>query len=318
MGSVLALSSRPERQNSPFPHDRPLSRWDKRDGRLPNPGSFDGLHRSCKDVFPQQVEGVKMVINKTLSSFFKVSHTFHISAVAPSTYRFHVEYLQSDTDSKETGSPMLIGEMDSSGSLNAHSLLHLSEQIRAKAVFQTVQSQFVTWQFETEYRGSDFTAAVTMANPDIFRESVIMVAHFLQSVSPQLVLGGELVYHRGRAEEGGILTLAGQYSGPNWVATLNAGKGGAHASYYHRANKQIQVGVEFEASTRTQETKFSFGYQMDLPEANMVFRGMLDSRCIIGGVLEKRLCPLPATLIMGAFVNHRGDKLQVGLGVNVG
>ncbi|KAF7688859.1 mitochondrial import receptor subunit TOM40B [Silurus meridionalis] len=318
MGSVLALSSRPGRQNSPFPQDRPLSRWDKRDGRLPNPGSFDGLHRSCKDVFPQQVEGVKMAVKKTLSSFFKVSHTFHISAVAPSTYRFHVQHLQSDADSKQTGSPMLIGEMDSSGSLNAHSLFHLSESIRAKAVFQTVQSQFVTWQFEAEYRGSDFTAAVTIANPDIFRESVITVAHFLQSVSPQLVLGGELVYHRGRAEEGGILTLAGQYSGPNWVATLNAGKGGAHASYYQRANKQIQVGVEFEASMRTQETKFSFGYQMDLPETNMVFRGMLDSRCIVGGVLEKRLCPLPATLIMGAFVNHRADKLQLGLGVNVG
>ncbi|KTG39244.1 hypothetical protein cypCar_00038076, partial [Cyprinus carpio] len=288
MGSVLALSTRPGRQNSPFPQDRPLSRWDRRDGRLPNPGSFDGLHRNCKDVFPQQTEGVKLVINKTLSSFFKVSHTFHLSAVAPSSYRFHAEHLQSDTDSKET----------------------------------TQQAQFATWQFETEYRGSDFTAAVTMANPDILRESgmivFIMVAHFLQSVSPQLVLGGELVYHRGRAEEGGILTLAGQYSGPNWVATLNAGKGGAHASYYHRANKQIQVGVEFEASTRTQETTFSFGYQMELPEAKMVFKGMLDSRCIIGGVLEKRLYPLPATLIMGAFVNHRADKLQVGLGVNVG
>lgn len=42
--------------------------------------------------------------------------------------------------------------------------------------------------------------------------TVILVAHFLQSVSSGLVLGGELVYHRGRAEEGGILTLAGQYS----------------------------------------------------------------------------------------------------------
>lgn len=38
-------------------------------------------------------------------------------------------------------------------------------------VFQTQQSQFVTWQFETEYRGSDFTAAVTVANPDVLRES---------------------------------------------------------------------------------------------------------------------------------------------------
>ncbi|MGH0178225.1 UNVERIFIED_CONTAM: hypothetical protein FKN15_077414 [Acipenser sinensis] len=160
-----------------------------------------------------------------------------------------------------------------------------------------------------------------------------MVAHFLQSVSPQLVLGGELVYHRGRAEEGGIMTLAGQYSGPNWVATLNAGNGGAHASYYHRANKQpctvsmmfpgvslvqIQVGVEFEASTRTQETTCSFGYQLDIPEANMVFRGTLDSRWIVGGVLEKRLTPLPAALMLGAFMNHRGDKVQCGLGVTVG
>lgn len=42
--------------------------------------------------------------------------------------------------------------------------------------------------------------------------AVILVAHFLQSVSSGLVLGGELVYHRGRTEEGGILTLAGQYS----------------------------------------------------------------------------------------------------------
>ncbi|MEQ2184555.1 hypothetical protein GOODEAATRI_009201, partial [Goodea atripinnis] len=113
--------------------------------------------------------------------------------------------------------PALIGEMDSSGSLNAHALLHLTERVRARTVFQSQQSQFVTWQFETEYRGSDFTAAVTVANPDILRES-----------------------------------------------------------------------------------------------------GMINSRCIIGGVLEKRLTPLPATLIMGAFVNHRGDKLQVGLGVNVG
>lgn len=41
------------------------------------------------------------------------------------------------------------------------------------AVFlcQTLRSQFVTWQFEMELRGSDFTAAVTLANPDILRES---------------------------------------------------------------------------------------------------------------------------------------------------
>lgn len=40
-----------------------------------------------------------------------------------------------------------------------------------------------------------------------------MVAHFLQSITHRLVLGGELVYHRRPGEEGAILTLAGKYSG---------------------------------------------------------------------------------------------------------
>lgn len=29
------------------------------------------------DVFPQQIEGIKMIVNKTLSSFFKVSFPSH-------------------------------------------------------------------------------------------------------------------------------------------------------------------------------------------------------------------------------------------------
>lgn len=129
----------------------------------------------------------------------------------------------------------------------------------------------------------------------------------------------------------------------HWVATLNVGSGGAHASYYHKANEQVrqlssspsrvsqsessaplsvprllayysshpqsglrfhtrvpaclypartpvgftvtdpplvlvpasqvQVGVEFEANTRLQDTTFSFGYHLTLPQADMVFRG---------------------------------------------
>ena len=43
--------------------------------------------------------------------------------------------------------------------------------------------------------------------------AVIVVAHFLQSLTHRLVLGGELVYHRRPGEEGAILTLAGKYSG---------------------------------------------------------------------------------------------------------
>ncbi|NWI16671.1 TM40L protein, partial [Crypturellus soui] len=135
--------------------------------------------------------------------------------------------------------PTLVADMDNGGSLNAQALHLVGERVRAKAVFQTHQSKFVTWQFDGEYRGADSTATLTLGNPDLLSESVIVVAHFLQSVTSRLVLGGELVYHRRPGEEGAIVTLAGKYTAPKWVATLNVGYGGAHASYYHKANEQV-------------------------------------------------------------------------------
>lgn len=96
------------------------------------------------------------------------------------------------------------------------------------------------------------------------------------------------------------------FSGDKYVATLTLGGAGAHATYYHQvidrvnlqkyqccdkfANRnplyiqrcsswllglltQLQMGVEFEASRRMQETTTSFGYQVDIPEVNLVFKG---------------------------------------------
>uniref|UniRef100_A0A674GJH6 Translocase of outer mitochondrial membrane 40 like n=1 Tax=Taeniopygia guttata TaxID=59729 RepID=A0A674GJH6_TAEGU len=441
-----------------------------------NPGSFDGLHRSCKEVFPPQMEGVKLIVTKTLSSHFQVTHTVHMSTLGPSGYRFNATFLGDRQLGPTEVFPTLLGDMDSAGSLNAQVLQLLGERLRTKAVFQAQRSRFVTWQFDAEYRGDDCTAALTLGNPDLLAGSGILVAHFLQSVTARLVLGAELVYHRRPGEEGAILTLAGKYSGgdtgdtgdswgqlgtmgtagdssgtaggawgqlgtpwehlgmpqgqlgmpgdtlgtsgdswgypgtpwehlgtpwghlgmlgdtlgtsgdscgdlgdswgtagyarrhlgtpwgylgdisgtvwgqlgmagntwgcwgtsgdiwghlgdtwgrwlsvaaPNWEATLNVGYGGAHASYYHRANEQVQVGVELEANPRLQESSFAFGYQLNLPRANAVFRGLLDSSWSVGGVLEKRLPPLPVTLALGAFLNHRRDRFHCGFGVTV-
>lgn len=290
----------------------------RREETLSNPGSFDELHRKCKEVFPQQMEGVKLIINKALSSHFQVSHMIHMSTVGPSNYHLNATYVGDQQLSPTEAFPTLIGDIDNGGSLNAQMLHLLAERIRTKAVFQTQQARFVTWQFDTEYRGDDYTATLTLGNPDLISESIIVVAHFLQSVTSRLVLGGEMVYHRRPGEEGAIVTLAGKYTALKWVATLNLGYGGAHASYYHRANDQIQVGVEFEANTRLQDTSFAFGYQLTLPRANMVFRGFLDSNWCVGAVLEKKLPPLPVTLALGSFLNHWKNRFHCGFSIIVG
>ncbi|XP_015280219.1 PREDICTED: mitochondrial import receptor subunit TOM40B [Gekko japonicus] len=295
-----------------------LRRGPRREEPLANPGSFDELHRKCKEVFPQQMEGVKLIINKALSSHFQVSHTIHMSTIGQSNYHLNATYVGDQQTSPTEAFPTLIGDVDTAGSLNAQALLLLAERIRTKAVFQTQQSKFMTWQFDTEYRGDDYTATLTLGNPDLISESVIVVAHFLQSMTSRLVLGGEMVYHRRPGEEGAIVTLAGKYTALKWVATLNLGYGGAHASYYHRANDQIQVGVEFEANTRLQDTSFAFGYQLTLPQASMVFRGFLDSNWCVGAVLEKKLPPLPVTLALGTFLNHWKNRFHCGFSIIVG
>uniref|UniRef100_UPI0012941617 mitochondrial import receptor subunit TOM40 homolog n=1 Tax=Lonchura striata TaxID=40157 RepID=UPI0012941617 len=155
------------------------------------------------ELFPVQMEGVKLTVNKGLSNHFQVNHTVALSTLGESNYHFGATYVGtkhlSPTEVGIPGIPGIPGKICS--------------RIRSKLAFQTQQAKFVNWQVDGEYRGGDFTAALTLGNPDILMGSGILVAHYLQSVTPQLALGAELVYHRRPGEEGAVLSLAGRYSG---------------------------------------------------------------------------------------------------------
>uniref|UniRef100_W5KQJ7 Translocase of outer mitochondrial membrane 40 homolog, like n=1 Tax=Astyanax mexicanus TaxID=7994 RepID=W5KQJ7_ASTMX len=244
---------------------------------LPNPGAFEECHRKCKEVFPAQMEGVRLTVNKGLSNHFQVNHNILLSTTGDSTYRFGATYVGTKQTGPGEAFPVMVGDMDNSGSLNAQIIHQVTNRVRSKLAFQTQQQKFVNWQGDAEFRGEDFTATVTVGNPDV-------------------VVG----------------------SGSNFIATLTLGGAGAHASYYHKANEQLQVGVEFEASTRMQDTSVSFGYQLDIAKANLLFKGSIDSNWVVGATLEKKLLPLPLSLALSSFLNHRKNKFQCGFGVTIG
>ncbi|XP_065144202.1 mitochondrial import receptor subunit TOM40B [Paramisgurnus dabryanus] len=285
---------------------------------LQNPGAFEECHRKCKEVFPMQMEGVRLTLNKGLSNNFQVNHTVLLSTVGDSSYRFGATYVGTKQMGPAEAFPVMVGDMDSTGSLNAQIIHQVTDKVRSKLAFQTQQQKFVNWQGDAEYKGENFTAAVTFGNPDVLVGSGIVVAHYLQSITPSLALGGELVYHRRPGEEGTVMSLAGRYTGSNFIATLTLGGDGGHGSYYHKANDQLQVGVEFEASARMQDTSVSFGYQLDVPKANLVFKGSLDSNWVVGATLEKKLQPLPLSLALCAFLNHRKNSFKCGFGISLG
>lgn len=59
----------------------------------------------------------------------------------------------------------------------------------------------------------------------------------------------------------------------------------------------------------------SFSY---FKSAVLPLSGSIDSNWIVGATLEKKLLPLPLSLALSGFLNHRKNKFQCGFGVNIG
>uniref|UniRef100_A0A3B3Z503 Translocase of outer mitochondrial membrane 40 homolog, like n=1 Tax=Poecilia mexicana TaxID=48701 RepID=A0A3B3Z503_9TELE len=249
---------------------------------LPNPGEFEQCHQKCKEVFPTQVNGVRLVLNKTLSKHFQVNHSLHLSSTEDSSYKFGTMFVGSGQ----------------AGPAETH------------------QQTFVTWKADAEFRGEDFTAAVAFTNPDVLDDSGVVITHYLQSVTPTLAMGGQLVYQRRPGDEIRFL-FTSLSTGSNFVGALTLGWAGVQASYYHRASDQLQLGVELEAGSFWEDSSVTFGYQLDVPKANLQFKGVISSNWVVGATLEKKLLPLPLSLVLCSFLNHQKNKFHCGFGVMI-
>ena len=62
--------------------------------------------------------------------------------------------------------------------------------------------------------------------------------------------------------------------GSDYIVSGTVGFAGVHVCYYQKASSQLQLGVELETSFRLQESSAAIGYQVDLPKADLVFKGI--------------------------------------------
>lgn len=300
MGNVLASSKPPQSPKLGILEAETALNDDTgkkiRNVTLENPGTVEDLHKKCKDIMPNTFEGAKVMVNKGLSNHFQVSHTLNLCSSTPSGYRFGATYVGTKQFSPNEAFPVMLGDIDPSGNLNANMIHQFTPKFRCKFASQIQQSKITAAQLTTDYKGDDFTASLTIGNPNIINNSGVIVGHYLQSITDKLALGGELAYQYGPNVPGGefaVVSAVARYvhKTSTWSGTL--GPGGIHLCYYQKASEQLQVGVEVETSFRMQESVASIGYQVDLPKADLVFRGMVDSNWNVSGVLEKRLQPLP-------------------------
>ncbi|KAG5891690.1 hypothetical protein JTB14_021160 [Gonioctena quinquepunctata] len=286
-----------------------------------NPGPLEDIHTRCKNVFPTCFEGARVMLTRGLSNHFQISHTINMSTVTPSGYRFGATYVGTKQISPSEAYPILLGDVDPSGNLNATIIHQIQPKIQAKFGAQVQNSKFQVGQLTLNYRGSDYTASCTVANPDIINGSGVVVLHYLQAVTSRLALGSEIAYQKGPGIPGGeiaLLSAAGKYTTENVQVSGTVGVSGVHLCYYQKASKQLQIGVELEANHRMQEAVASIGYQVDLPKSEVVFKGHVDSNWSVGAVLEKKLSPLPFTLALSGLMNHNKNQFRLGVGILIG
>ncbi|XP_034485763.1 mitochondrial import receptor subunit TOM40 homolog 1 [Drosophila innubila] len=292
-----------------------------KDKTLENPGTVEELHKKCKDVQAITFEGAKIMLNKGLSNHFQVSHTINMSTTVPSGYRFGATYVGTKQYSPTEAFPVLLGDIDPSGNLNANVIHQFSSRLRCKFASQIQESKVMATQLSTDYRGNDFTASLTLGNPSIFTNSGVIVGQYLQSVTQRTALGAEVAYQYGPNVPGrqiAIVSALGRYSNGDSVWSGTLGPSGLHLCYYQKASEQLQIGVEVETSLRMQESVATIAYQIDLPKADLVFRGSIDSNWHISGVLEKRLQPLPFSFTLSGRMNHVKNNFKLGCGLMIG
>lgn len=87
---------------------------------------------SVLDVFPTCFEGARVLFTRGLSNHFQISHTIYMSSVTPSGYRFGATYIGTKQLSPTDAYPIMLGDIDPSGNLNATIVHQLYPRLQAK------------------------------------------------------------------------------------------------------------------------------------------------------------------------------------------
>jgi len=287
---------------------------EKKSEKLTNPGTFDELHKKCKDVLCDPFSGFRLALGKGLSRHFQVSHTLNMSALPNGmSYQFGAVYLGGTGSASANPSPVLTGQIDNSGNLYAQMIHQLSKNTMAKCIVQTQQKELAMLQMDADYRGEECTAALTLGNIDILSGSGIIVNHYLQRLTPNLILGAECFYQYGSGQEMAVLSLAGKYSKDKWEAAFKFNPKSWNASYYHHitiGSENVSIGVDYEHSLK--DSIVSLGYHYNLPKANVTVRGMLNTNWTVAAVYEKKLPSLPFSFCLSGMVNHVKNQCSFG------
>lgn len=301
--------------------------------RLDNPGTYQELHKKCKDIMPVCFDGIRILFNNNITQHFQTAHLLNISSgQLPSLggtdvagYKFSTCYVGSHLPFKDVIPPtemypVLYGDIDMSGNMNANIIHHPYSWLRYRYVCQFNQAQkMASGQLTSDIIGKYFTASLTVLNLNAKMQPEIIVGQYLYSLARNVAVGFEVCYNNSIPKmkmfaNQTLLSAAFriQQGTMQWTGAL--GTSGLQLCVHQQASENLQIAAETNINFVNKEAMAQLGYQVELSKQS-IFRGMLDSNGNVSAVLEKRLQPMPITFSLSANLNYCKQNVRLGFGV---
>jgi mitochondrial import receptor subunit TOM40 len=186
------------------------------------------------------------------------------------------------------------------------------------------EEQFM-FQIDNDYTGKDFTASLKSINPSILDGGLtgIYITSYLQSVTPSLALGLELLWQRQAMNMGPetAISYVARYKGSDWIASAQLAPlaSGISTSYWRKLTDKVEVGAELNlqfqpgvggrslmGSGLRKEASTTLGIKYDF--RNSVMRAQVDSQGRLSCYLEKVVLPILRLSFAGELDHYKVRK----------
>ena len=158
-------------------------------------------------------------------------------------------------------------------------------------------------QLEHDYQGQDYSLNMKALNPSPADLSGLFIGSYLQSITPNLAIGTEMLVQRGGPMEIPTApTYLAKYTSTDksWIATAQyQGMGLLNATYWQRINEKVEAAADMQIVTANgkREGIATLGAKYDLRMST--FRAQLDSTGKVSAMLEQRFAPTFAFMVAG-------------------
>ncbi|KAL3230565.1 Mitochondrial import receptor subunit TOM40 [Nakaseomyces bracarensis] len=301
---------------------------------LVNPGTVENLNKEVsRDVFLTQYffTGLRADLNKafSLNPAFQTSHTFSIGSTSLPSYAFSALFANDNL--------FVQGNVDNDLSLSGRLNYGWNKNNISKVNLQIANGQPTMCQLEQDYQANDSSLNLKSLNPSISADGTltgVYVGSLLQSISPQLAVGLEVLYSRADAKsaaDGGVSYLT-RYVSPkqDWIFSGQLQANGALvASFWRKVAPNVEAGIESTLQAGmipitdpvmgtpigiqpTIEGSTTIGAKYEYRQS--VYRGSVDSNGKIGCFLERKILPTLSVLFCGEIDQFKQES-KIGCGL---